>query len=185
MKETAVAQRYSRALFLAVQENKAVAFESVQRDLKAFAGLVNSDSVLSSALNHAFLAPEKKFAALRAALERAKLSFSPLVINFFELLLQKKRTGLLPLIISEFDRIVDGSKGVIKVFVKSASALDDKDRREMTDVLSALFRKKIEITGAVEPDLLAGMVIKAGDTVIDNSLKSQLLNLKSRLTNGN
>ena len=96
-------------------------------------------------------------------------------------LLKKKRMDLLPLIARHFERAVDESHGVLKAFVKSASALDEKSRGEIEKKLSLLFKKQVSLETSVDPELLAGIVIQAGDTVIDNSLKSQLRNLSHTL----
>ena len=104
--------------------------------------------------------------------------------NFFELLLKKKRINLLPEILIHLELAVDRSKGVLKAYVKSAVLLDEKAKKEMERKLSLLFKMNTVIETSVDPELLAGVVIQAGDTRIDNSLKAQLKNLKSRLHNG-
>ena len=76
---------------------------------------------------------------------------------------------------------MDESSGRLKASVQSAFALSDPDKINIAQKLSKIFQKEIFLDVAVNPALLAGMVIQTGDTVIDNSLRSQLKNMKSRL----
>lgn len=180
MKDTAAARRYSRALFLAIREQK-LPLADLQKQLQKAAQLVRTDAALYGTLNHAFLPSAQKQTALRQALDRARAAVSPLVLNFFDLLLKKGRIGLLPLILADFDRAVDESRGVVKASVKSAVPLNDGERKALERELSKVFGKETVVEASTDPELLAGIVVRAGDRVIDNSLRSQLKNLKTSL----
>jgi F-type H+-transporting ATPase subunit delta len=180
MKETAAAQRYSQALFLAVAGQGQPPAE-IQKQLQKSAQLIRTDARLAETLAHAFLPFEQKRAALFEVLERERVGASALLLNFFKLLLEKKRIGLLPLIAAQFDQAVDGSLGRIRASVKSATPMDEPAREKMRKNLSAMLGKEAVIDWTVDSDLLAGVVVRAGDRVLDNSLKSQLKNLKTHL----
>jgi F-type H+-transporting ATPase subunit delta len=76
---------------------------------------------------------------------------------------------------------VEESLGRIRASVKSATPMDDPAREKMRKNLSAMLGKEAVIDWTVDSDLLAGVVVRAGDRVLDNSLKSQLKNLKTHL----
>jgi F-type H+-transporting ATPase subunit delta len=88
---------------------------------------------------------------------------------------------LLPFISSELDRAIEEAQGSIKAYVKSATPLDETSKEQIRKGLEKILNKKILLEISVHPELLAGMVLQAGDTVIDNSLKSQLKNLENKL----
>lgn len=181
MKDVAAAQRYSHALFLAVQEHKGLSFSAVQKQLKQILQMMRSETELKEVLAHALLPLEKKEQALHASAQKQAIHFLPIVKNFIRLLLSKKRLDLLPLIALEFDRAMDQAEGTIKAHIKSAGALDELSKKEIETSLSKILNKKVMLEVAIHPELLAGMIVKAGDMVIDNSLQSRIKHLANVL----
>ena len=53
----------------------------------------------------------------------------------------------------------------------------------LADTLSQLFKRPVQVTPGVRPDLIGGIFIRIGDKVIDLSLKTKLDTLENRLTN--
>lgn len=184
MQEVGLARRYARALFFAVREEKGVSVLRIQKELKEICQVIYSSRELEKALTNPLLSFEKRKKILHLLMEKSPIPFFPLFTIFMDLLLKKNRLYLLPLIDMDFDIEIEKSQNVLKAAVRSASMLDGKTKQEMERRLSALFNRKVLIEDEVQPDLLAGVVIQAGDTVIDNSLKSQLLALKERFTYG-
>ena len=178
MKETAVAERYARALFLAVEQTQGTRLEAVQRGLEDIARKIGSDAKWKSDLESPIVPLSEKKKFIRKGLKIDP----PLLLNFMDLLSAKKRTGLIPLILSRFHETVEESRGQVRAHVKSAVALEPAAKKEMEKKLSALFKKEVFIETSVNPELLAGVVVKAGDRVIDGSFRSRLKNLKSILT---
>lgn len=106
------------------------------------------------------------------------------VMIFLRLLARKKRAGLLPEIIAEFHKLLDEKNGVINVDVNSAVKLSDEQAKELVNKLAAYTGKKVRATMALREDLLGGVTIKIGDTILDGSVKHQLKLLKQSLTSG-
>ena len=184
MKETFVADRYSRALFLALEEQKGADPETVLRKLADIAGKLASDDKLRTDLNSQILSAEKKKKLLKDRLSAVMSDCPAVLLRFLDIVIDKKRAALLPLIVSRFEQALQESRQSAKAFVRSAAALDDKQKKAMEQKLSQMFGKKIEIESYVNPELIAGMVVQIGDTVIDNTLKSQLKKVKSRFEYG-
>ncbi len=174
MKETEVAERYSRALFLAAQESKA-SLDEVLKGLEDMNRSISTDDSLKSDLGNPLISLADKKSLVRQKLKAR----NSLLSNFLDLLIGKKREGVLPLILSRFHAQVEESQGLMKASVKSAAALDESAKKEIEKKLSAHFNKKVFIETSVHPELLAGIIVKAGDTVIDGSLSSRLKNLKA------
>jgi F-type H+-transporting ATPase subunit delta len=188
MKETQVAERYARALYLALQENPSASSETVQKGLSRLAMALSADERLKASLGNPLLGAEKKKMLIAKSLNpgadassRQVESSTRILSNFLELLVAKKRMDLLPLIIARFEQALESSKGTMKAHVKSASALNENSKKRIEEELSRIFKKKIFVEASVNPELLAGVVVKAGDVVIDNSLESQLKNMREKL----
>ena len=69
----------------------------------------------------------------------------------------------------------------INVDVLSAAALSEAQLTQLSSALEKRFDRKIQLNCSVDPSLIAGMIIKAGDTVIDGSVNSQLNRLNDAL----
>ena len=180
MKETGVAERYARALFLSLKASDETSFESVRKGLAQAHQKISSDSALSAALRNPLFPIDRKKSVLTKS---AALGSVPAVLaNFLGLLLEKKRMDLLPLILARFERSVEESEGVLKASVKSAFPLSESEKKEIEKKLSTIFQRRVKIESSVHPELLAGVVVKAGDTVIDTSFRNKLKNLKASLT---
>ena len=181
MKETEAAGRYARALLMALAGNRQVSAREVHKHLSLLSRTLVSDPKIRAALRNPLVNPEKKKTLVRKNLELGAGAESKILAHFLDLLIVKKRIDLLPLIAAKFEQALEESDGKLKAYVKSASALDDSAKKQIEEKLTRLFKKKVVIETSVNPELLAGIVVKAGDSVIDNSLRSCLKNLKNSI----
>jgi F-type H+-transporting ATPase subunit delta len=101
--------------------------------------------------------------------------------NFLKLLIENDRIDVLPEIAQHFDDLKDAVENTIDVTVRSASALSDADRREYVTALEKRFGRKVELSTEIDEDLIGGAVIRAGDVVIDGSLRARLEGLANAL----
>jgi len=101
--------------------------------------------------------------------------------NFVRLLATNKRIRLLPQICTAYQDLKAAHENEIDVEVSSAVALGDDERRKLAESLKKRLKKDVRITAAVDPSLLGGAVIRAGDLVIDGSVKGRLKRLATEL----
>lgn len=66
--------------------------------------------------------------------------------------------------------------------VRSAVPLDDEQRRRLADALQRSTGQTVDIKVVVDPDVVGGLSVRVGDTVIDGSVARRLTDLKARLT---
>lgn len=184
MKEIGAARVYSRALFLAAENAKEFPPRKLAQELREVYQLIQSSADLGAELFHALIPFERKKTRLHKAIHGAVGSVSPLVLNFMDLLLKKKRLGQLSLILHHLDQILDESGGILRASLKSAVPLDAGLKKEIEQKLLSIFHKKIILETSVQPELISGIVIKAGDVLMDGSLRTQLKNLQLRLEHG-
>lgn len=101
--------------------------------------------------------------------------------NLVKLLVNNDRVSLLPEIARQYDLLKRERQGVLKVQVRSAYAIDAEQRQAIAVALKARLKRDIEIAAVEDPDLLGGIVIRAGDLVIDGSVRGRLQKLASEL----
>jgi len=102
--------------------------------------------------------------------------------NFVRTLADNRRLGYLPEIAALFNSLKDEAEGVADVSVTSAAALDASQRKKITAALEGRLKRKVRLHCGVDPNLIGGAVLRAGDLVIDGSLRSRLDRIAYELT---
>lgn len=96
------------------------------------------------------------------------------VRNFIVLLAQNKRLSLLPEIYQLFDALKTAQEQAVDVELTTAIALDEASQTNLAQALSTKLARKVNVQTVVDQHLLAGVIIKAGDLVIDGSMRGRL-----------
>jgi F-type H+-transporting ATPase subunit delta len=94
--------------------------------------------------------------------------------NFVQTLAQNRRLAYLPEISTLFDELKDEAESVIDVTVTSAAPLDNSQREALSAALHRRLQRQIRLHCETDPSLIGGAVLRAGDLVIDGSVRSRL-----------
>jgi F-type H+-transporting ATPase subunit delta len=98
------------------------------------------------------------------------------------LLADNRRLTLIPQISELFDTLKDAREKSIDVEVSSAYALSDAVVASLTAALEKRLDRTVKLHSKVNKQLIGGVVIRAGDTVIDNSVRGKLNKLAESLS---
>jgi F-type H+-transporting ATPase subunit delta len=101
--------------------------------------------------------------------------------NFLQLLAENGRLLLLSDIAALFAEFKANVEATISVDVTSAFALSDEDKQRLADTMAKRLARTVSITTHTDPALVGGAVIRAGDLVIDGSVRGRLTKLASAL----
>ncbi len=101
--------------------------------------------------------------------------------NFVSILSENHRLQLLPQISQQFEIMKANLEKAVDVDVATASELDAAQQQTLSDALSAKLERKVNLQVSVDKTLLGGAVIRAGDTVIDGSIRGRLTKLAESL----
>lgn len=173
----AVAQRYAAALADVALERKSA--EKVQRDLDAFAETFFSSSNLRNTMESPAVNRDIKNRVIEAI--AAKMGLDPAVRNFIYLVVDHRRTEMLPEIQTAFRSELNLRLGVEEAEVTSARELTAAEKKELTSVLERRTGKKVETRFEQDKALLGGAVVKMGSTIYDGSVREQLNRLREQL----
>jgi F-type H+-transporting ATPase subunit delta len=102
--------------------------------------------------------------------------------NFVQTLADNRRLAYLPEISKIFDDLKDAEEGVVDVTVTSAAPLDEAQRRTLSEALAKRLKRAVRLHCETDPSLIGGAVLRAGDLVIDGSLRSRLERIAYELT---
>ena len=106
---------------------------------------------------------------------------SEAVRNFLGLLAQNGRLKLLPEIAGLFEQYRAEAEHIVRATITSASELGAGELESIKAALKRRFGREVEVQTAVDPALIGGAVIDAGEVVIDGSLRGKLQRLQTAL----
>ena len=101
--------------------------------------------------------------------------------NFLKLLLENKRTNVLPEIAAHFEVLKADIENSVEATVTSATPLSSAQQKEIASALKKRLGRDVNITTEIDENLIGGAVIRAGDVVIDGSLRARLEGLATAL----
>lgn len=97
--------------------------------------------------------------------------------NLVNVLAENKRIALLPQIFEQFEHLKAELEKAVDVEIISAFEVADDTKQKLTQALKAKLEKDVRVTTSVDSTLVGGAIIRAGDMVIDGSLKGKLAKL--------
>jgi len=172
---TTIARPYAEAAFRLARDENALPRWSKTLSL---ASAVAGEGRVRAALDNPKLTAEAK-AALVLSLCGNELDEQGR--SFVRVLVDADRLSLLPEINALFDELKNETTGVAKARIDSAFPMADSDVEPLKMALEKRFGKKIEATVQVTPELIGGVRITVGDSVIDTSVQAQLQAMASQL----
>jgi F-type H+-transporting ATPase subunit delta len=102
--------------------------------------------------------------------------------NFVTLLAQNRRLGFLPEIAALFEQMKAEVENAMEVEVVSATALTSDQESRYAAALQKKLGRSVRLRTKVDGSLLGGAVLKAGDLVIDGSIRGRIERLATELT---
>jgi len=170
-----VHRTYARALYEAAREKGRV--EAVREELADFATAIREVPELRALLRNPELNPRVKANALAEVLGEA----DEIMRNFLLVLTEKGRSGEIEPIAEEFERLAAAAEGRLDVELTTAYELSDEEAAEILGQIEQASGRKVEATRTVDPNLIGGLVLRAGSLRIDSSVRGRLNRLRQEL----
>jgi F-type H+-transporting ATPase subunit delta len=145
-------------------------------DFLSLAAAAVADSDLAQVLENPELTAAEK-AQLVTDVVNGSHPVSQQAQNFLNLLAENKRLSLLPDVSSLYETLKANQERSIDVSIVSAFDLGNEQQDKLTQALSAMMSREINITSTTDESLIGGVVAYAGDLVIDGSVKGKLSKL--------
>ncbi|GIX31646.1 MAG: ATP synthase subunit delta [Porticoccaceae bacterium] len=101
--------------------------------------------------------------------------------NLLELLAEYRRLPLLPEVLAQFRALKAERDQTLEVELVSATELGEEQCRKIEQALERRFARRVRSVRRTDPFLLGGVLIRAGDTVIDGTLRGRLKKLAQAL----
>ena len=172
---TTIARPYATAAFeQALEEGKLSDWSTMLQVLD----LVISDKQMKFVLDNPRLDDE---AVAEFVIDICGNNLSDTGKNFVKVLAHAGRLVLAPKIYSLYEQKRSEAENIVEIEVISAYALDEEEKNKMADAMARRLGRKIEINTNTDESLIGGAIIRAGDSVIDASVKGSLKKLENQL----
>jgi len=172
-----LANKYSRAIFLLAQEENKL--DEYGKELKQLSADIDSFPELKTYLASPMIPVQaKKEVAAKASAEEG---LSPMVQNFFCMLVEKGRSELLDEIVSEYESFANEAQGIIVADVTTARDLKATQADSLSSKLAEITGKQIKLRPHLDPKIIGGAIVRMGDKRIDGSLTGKLQALQAEL----
>lgn len=172
-----VAAVYSHALFSLAKEQGDAVLQQTRSDLRQCAVLFSLNPDLTRLLSLPTVSAEERIAVAKKIFGDEGLT--PRLIC---LLIDHKRIGYLGEIADTFDGQMLDYQNMAEVTVTTAVAMTPEQKERLRTALEQKLRRTVRITEHIDRSILGGVIVKYGDTRIDNSVKYRLDALKERLS---
>lgn len=164
----ALARRYSQALFKIALETS---LDPIDNDLRELTKLVEGNEEVKRALHHPHISLKEKKSVMDKLLGE---DFGATTRHFLYLLIDRKRESLLPFIQREFTRLADEARQVVEAKVASAVALSATQLDDLKQAIGRMTGKDVRIVSEVRTELIGGILIQIGDSVMDGTIAHAL-----------
>jgi F-type H+-transporting ATPase subunit delta len=170
-----IAQVYSRSLFeVAREEDK---LDEIRDQLGEFADVLAEERNMQLFFFSPQFSTEEKKEGLHKGVEGA----DEVLVNFLELLLEKHRMPAIFRIRRELDELWRQENKLLPVQVTSAVELDEDTVRKIGDEIGEQTGRKVDLVSRVDPDILGGIVLRVGNSILDASIRNRLDQLRKQV----
>jgi F-type H+-transporting ATPase subunit delta len=173
-----LARVYGRSLFEVAREHDKL--DELREQLGQFADALNEHHGLQVFFFSPYFSTTEKQDALGRVLEGA----DERLLNFLKLLIENHRMPVIFRVRREFERLWDEENRMLPVEITSAIELDEATTKSLGDSIGERTGRKVALTAHVEPDILGGIVVRVGNSILDASIRNRLEQLRKQVAQG-
>ena len=163
-----IARPYAEAVFKLARANNTL---SAWADMLQLAAAIAADERIRSLVDNPKISA-KRLGELLLGICGDKLSSEGR--NFILLLVENGRVEILSQVSELFEQLKAQYEGVLEAKITSAFAMNDTQLKDLVANLEVKFKRKIEATVNVNPELIGGVKVEIGDEVLDASVRGKL-----------
>ena len=170
-----IAEVYARALFEVAQEHGIL--DEIRDQLGQFADALAGNRQLQVFLFSPYFSTAEK----KAGLSRAVTDVHEVLANFLDVLLEGHRMPVIFRIRARFDGLWKEEHQLLDVEVTSAIELDESVVRSIGERIGEQTGRTVELSSTVDPDILGGIVLRVGNSILDASIRHRLDQLRKQV----
>jgi ATP synthase F1 delta subunit len=170
-----IAAVYARSLFEVARDQDKL--DAVRDQLGEFADALSETRDLQVFFFSPYFSTKEK----EEGLERVVTDADPVILNFLKLLIEKHRMPALFRVRSNYDALWEEENKLLPVHITSAVELDEAIVSQLGDRIAEQTDRKVDLSSDVDPDILGGIVVRVGNSVLDASVRNRLEQLRRQV----
>ena len=170
-----IAQVYARSLFEVASE--AGKLDTVRDQLGAFTDALQDSRELQTFFFSPYFSTEEK----KDGLGRTVTGADEILTNFLEVLVENHRMPAIFRVRRELDRLWQEANQLLPVEITSAVALDESVATRIGDEIGRQTGRRVQLTSTVDPDVIGGVVLRVGNSILDASIRTRLEALRKQV----
>jgi F-type H+-transporting ATPase subunit delta len=167
-----IADVYARSLFEVAKEHDAL--DDIHDQLGEFTDALDESRELQMFFFSPYFSSEEKKDAIGKVVDGADDHF----VRFLELLAERHRMPVLFRIRREFDALWADENRLLPVTIRSAVELDKSTVKKIQKEIEDQTGRKTELTTEVDPDVLGGLAVQVGNSIMDGTVRARLERLR-------
>jgi F-type H+-transporting ATPase subunit delta len=170
-----IARVYARSLFEVADEHDKL--DDIREQLGQLADAIGD----SRELQTFFFSPYFSTAEKKDGLDKAAEGLDETLRNFVGLLLENHRMPVIFRVRRAYDVLWEDRNQLLPVQITSAIDLDDSVAERIGAEIGKQTGRKVELSSTVDPDILGGIVLRVGNSILDASIRNRLENLRKQV----
>jgi F-type H+-transporting ATPase subunit delta len=170
-----LAQVYARSLFAVAREQGKL--DVLREQLGQLADALREHRELAVFFFSPYFSTKEKQAALGSLLDGA----DPILLNFLSLLIENHRMPVIFHIRRQYEHLWDEENRMLPVQITSAIELDPATTESLGATIGERAGRRVQLAARVDPDILGGIVIRVGNSILDASIRSRLEQLRRQV----
>jgi F-type H+-transporting ATPase subunit delta len=173
-----IAKVYARSLFEVARESGKL--DQVREQLAQFVDALNENRELAVF----FFSPYFSISEKQDALARVLVGAEEIFVNFLALLIEKHRMPVIFRIRQAFEQLWEEENRTLPVEITSAIELDDATTESLARQIAERADRKVKLATRVDPEILGGLVVRVGNSILDASIRNRLEQLRRHVAQG-
>jgi F-type H+-transporting ATPase subunit delta len=170
-----IAAVYARSLFEVASEQDKL--DLIRDQLGAFADALEESRELQVFFFSPYFSTQEK----QDGLDRAISDADPTFVNFLKLLIENHRMPVIFRVRRGYEELWEDENQLLPVQITSAVELEKGTVEQIGDRIAEQTGRKVELSSSVEPDILGGIVVRVGNSVLDASVRNRLEQLRKQV----
>lgn len=172
-----IEKKYAQALFITAKDQED--YDDILIQLARVVDYFSEENEIFQYLINPINDQEHKINLIKKI--AALLNVKKLVLNFLLILIKKNNFALFAGIYKEFQSLYYEYKNIIPIEIISAVDIHESEKKVIVETIESVMKKKAIPNYTTEPNIIGGIIIKAGSTIYDGSINAYLSNLKHKI----
>jgi ATP synthase F1 delta subunit len=170
-----IAAVYARSLFEVARDQGKL--DEIREQLGQFADALDANRELAVFFFSPYFSTQEK----ENGLESLLIGAEPALMNFLKLLIENHRMPFIFRVRRGYDALWREEHRLLPVQVTSAIELDPKTIEQIGEQIGAAASREVQLTASVDPDILGGLIVRVGNSILDASVRNRLEQLRKQV----